>query len=318
MAGGSRPFWRACVTWLRVVLPPWWSVVLFLVVLIAFELLAHTLLRGPTYREATQPKLDLMLHTPRDIWLAFALVFYGFFRVLAKHPLFRPAYAEWLAGTPWHGQLSLPLGPIHLLPQDGLILLAAWLVSRHDSRLDVHALAALCMLPYLFGLIVALRMTGAGAHAYLVSYGLAAAVWLGLPSPGATLLLIPLYCVGWHGLLISLRGLALNESPRLREAFRKFAIIKPSATPVQRKTIGFSLAQLGPGADYLAISLGESLLISWLVAAWVFALASRNPDPGERVAIGYVTALMGVGLAALRARQSTVASTARQSRWPVA
>jgi hypothetical protein len=299
MAAAARSIWRKSITWLRVVLPPWWSLATFAGVLAILELFAHTVLRGTSHWDVDTRELALLAHSPRDVWLAAALVFYGAFRVLARHPSYRPAYAEWLARTPWHGQLALPLGPVHLMPQDGLILLAAWLISRHDSRLDFHCVAALLMLPFLFGLVVALRATGATAHAYLLAYGLAAAVCAGIPSPASTPLLIPLYCLGWHGLTISLRGLAAGVPSRLRQALRSLGMVKRSELPVTRNTIGFPLAQIGPRFDYPAISPRESLLISWLIAAWVYALSSRVPNPVDRAEIAYTLAQAGVIVAAL-------------------
>jgi hypothetical protein len=185
------------------------------------------------------------------------------------------------------------------VPQDGLILIAAWLVSRHDSQFNFHAVVALFAMPYLIGLAVALRATGGRPHAYLLGYGLAGAVWFGLPSLAATLLLILLYGVAWHGLPISLQRLTLNDSPRIREVLRSLTLVKPTTPSSRRKIVGFPLAQLGPQVDYAAISVGESLLLAWLAAAWLYAAVSRSPNAEERVTVAYTLAQAVVLVAAL-------------------
>jgi hypothetical protein len=116
MASASRSRWQAPVTWMRVVLPPWWSVILFAVGLVACELLAHWAMRGfegwgvVNWDDVQSREFAWLVHRPRDGWLAAGVIAYGLYRVMAMHPFYRPAYAEWLSQTPWHGRLPLALG----------------------------------------------------------------------------------------------------------------------------------------------------------------------------------------------------------------
>lgn len=299
MAAIRRSLWRTLITWMRVVLPPWWTVTLFVAGLIGCELLAHFFM----YRIADWDGLQfhknaLLLHQPRDTWLAVGLVMYGCYRVGAMHPFFRPEYAEWLGQTPWSGRLPLPLGPVYLVPQDAVIFLLAWLVSLDTSKFGFHALVVLFLLPYLVALIAPLRVMDATAHAYLIAYGLAAAVWLGLPSPNATLVLIALCFVAWHGLPTSLNGFAWNVAPMLWEHLSPMMRFKRNSAALS-KPLGYPFAQLSPRPEFMAISSREALLLSWLAACWLWALASNIPDGQERAKVCIVVAIAGILVSAL-------------------
>jgi hypothetical protein len=166
---------------------------------------------------------------------------------------------------------------VYLVPQVGLICLLLWLVSLDHSKLGFHALVVLFLLPYLVAFIAPLRVMGATAHAYLMANGLAAAVWLGFPSPGATLVLIGLCFVAWHALPISLNGFAWNVAPMLWERLRPTLSLK-KVSPAPHKAIGFPQAQLSPRPEFMEISWPEALLISWLAAGW--ALCPDKLHPG--------------------------------------
>ncbi|CAA6692292.1 Unannotated [Lentimonas sp. CC19] len=47
---------------------------------------------------------------------------YGFWRLVGKHPITRPQYAEWLGNTPWTPKHPLPDGPVQLTWQDGIVV----------------------------------------------------------------------------------------------------------------------------------------------------------------------------------------------------
>src|SRR5262245_22736690 len=47
---------------------------------------------------------------------------YAVYRVAGFHPGYRAGYYLWLRGTPWSSQKPLPMGPVHLVWQDVLLL----------------------------------------------------------------------------------------------------------------------------------------------------------------------------------------------------
>src|SRR5262245_27308419 len=105
------------IRWLRAVLPPLgWLVSLALAYggTTAFVLFLE-------WRLGQRLPEDVRWQTQRAV-LIFGVVGYAVWRAIAYHPLFRPSYRTWLAGTPWKIPKPLPLGPIHLVPQDVLLV----------------------------------------------------------------------------------------------------------------------------------------------------------------------------------------------------
>jgi hypothetical protein len=70
----------------------------------------------------------------RDVgWLLLAALA-GAARVYFFHLSFHREYAQWLALTPWTPAKQLPLGPVHLVVQD-LVLVTLALLTRHDAQI---------------------------------------------------------------------------------------------------------------------------------------------------------------------------------------
>ena len=299
MATRRRGWWRTLRDWMRVVLPPGSVITTFLIGLVGLEALAHSLLAAPEFLDPKQYReAVLLVHAPRNALLGIGLVMYGAYRVVAMHPFFRPEYAEWLSQTPWHARLPLPLGPVRLVPQDGVVFLLAWLVSLHASALGLNALVALLLCPYLLAMILPLRAMKATPYAYLIAFGLATAVWLTIPSTAATLVLIALYVVAWHGLPGSLNGFAWNVSPEFYRVYRTVTpmlAIRPSKrTAPARQPVGFPFAQLSPRPELMTISPSEALLISALAGWLLLAATSHIPDAGERASVCVVLSTWGI------------------------
>ena len=79
---------------------------------------------------------------PGYYWLFAVCVIYGLARVVAIHPIWNPGYQTWLESTPWTVRQPLPLGPVELVWEDGLIvglliLLSATLPHPHAVHLLV-------------------------------------------------------------------------------------------------------------------------------------------------------------------------------------
>ena len=103
----------------------------------------------------------------------------GVFRAIAFHPYFRPGYLRWLKATPWTVSRPLPLGPLELVPEDGLAL--GLLVLLGTTLPDFTSLYIINL--FLFGHILALILTfwktGASAHGYcaLLFLGFVPQMW---------------------------------------------------------------------------------------------------------------------------------------------
>jgi hypothetical protein len=107
--------------WLRRMLPPLWLVFLaigfFMVMEGMYFWLRYYIIDLQTSAEISQQFIKI-----RDGSVTAMMVLYGAFRVAAFHPLFQPKYRAWLRQTPWTWRKSLPLGPIHLVWIDAIVL----------------------------------------------------------------------------------------------------------------------------------------------------------------------------------------------------
>jgi len=115
---------------------------------------------------------------PGYVWLFAVCAIYGLARVAAIHPIWNSGYHAWLELTPWTSEKSLPLGPVELVWEDGLIvglliLLSATLPHPHA----VHLLCAF-LLSHLLALTVTLFLTGTWAIGYAAAFALGLPVWL--------------------------------------------------------------------------------------------------------------------------------------------
>ena len=171
--------------WLQAVLPPTWMVIVYFIVMLGLEATFHwfAIPAIPDGAQTNRLELQRLLHQPRDILLAFGLVFYAGFRVLAKHPWYNPNYADWLKRTPWREGLPLPLGPATLAPQDGLVLLGAWLWSFDASGLQLGDLITLFVAPFLVAQLLPIWTSGSSGRVFSVLMGLALVAWLRPSSP---------------------------------------------------------------------------------------------------------------------------------------
>ncbi|MGD9648727.1 MAG: hypothetical protein AB7U73_23655, partial [Pirellulales bacterium] len=284
---------RRAVTWLRLVAPPYWAVIVYLAILVGLELFAHTVLaprRISPFDEQFNRDMRQLAHTPRDTWLAIGFFAWSVWRVGSTHPYYLPRYASWLELTPWKLGLPLPAGPIHLVPQDGAILGLGVLLLQHSAKLELGWLFAAFAIPYLVLLAIACAMTFAVGYAYVIAFGLAFAVWLRLPSLESIAVLIALYPVAMWGVRRSLAyfpwGPASQES--LQDMLNRLGA-----------RAGWPFTDLAPAKSYLSVSWREALLLPWLAAAWLFALASYSVEDREAVSL-MAPMLIVVGAAVVR------------------
>src|SRR5262249_14396862 len=109
--------------------------------------------------------------------LSAASVLYALYRVYAFHPHFRPAYRQWLQTTPWTLEKALPLGPIHLVGQDvvilGLAVALAWPIHQLKGLYVLEAF----IIAYSLAMSFALWGTGEKLSAFSVWFGLGGMIY---------------------------------------------------------------------------------------------------------------------------------------------
>jgi hypothetical protein len=139
---------RQVLTRFRLVAPPGWAVLTFLLMFAVFE--------GPVlyFERQLAGALDLPIR-PGRVLLFAASAALGIYRAIAFHPYFDREYLRWLKSTPWTVRKPLPVGPIELVPEDFLAvaaLILLWSLDRqHDSIQVVNS--------FLFGHMVVLTTT---------------------------------------------------------------------------------------------------------------------------------------------------------------
>jgi hypothetical protein len=269
---------RSIVGWMRVVAPPGAAIGLFLVLYLAPIVLAWVL----TWRLGL-PEIRGAFNPVRGMVVVMACVAYGVYRVLAFHPLFRPAYRSWLTLTPWTSDKPLPLGPLVLVPQD-VVVLALMLALRHGAETGVRempivrpwAVPFALLIPYLLVHCAAFFGTGLRGTAFVSVFGLGLVIRLSFNPPVALAAAVAVYLWTWLGIRRELArfpwqipagweklGTALKsgrESPALGLGW-PFDVLKPKPADGIRPTD----------------ALWVSLLAGWLLYACVIAAPFEHP-----------------------------------------
>ena len=272
------------ISWLRVVLPPWWAVVTVLLGYAAIEvfILAMAWYIGvPPYAEPFKGFGYAAIMT-------MAAIAYAAYRVWAFHPSHRPGYHEWLAGTPWTSQKPLPLGPVHLVFQDlvilGVMIALSWPRASITSIFLVYGF----LVVYLGMLTIAHLYTGQKTWAYAVAFGLGLMVFV-LKDPWQFFTAAAVtYGLAFLGLRASLARFPWEDVPLLLELQRTLKTNPFSRQDLDKnnRAQGWPFARLGPGflnppQISVADALGSGILVGW----WFFVLAYHLNTEGDTTGI---------------------------------
>ncbi|MCA9246544.1 MAG: hypothetical protein KDA42_05495 [Planctomycetales bacterium] len=199
-------------------------------------------------------------------------VIYALHRVYTFHPRLIAPYREWLAHTPWTFRKPLPLGPVHLIWQDGLVFAAmAWgLYFLGGNPFSAFAVFLIC---YLLGVAHLLAVSDAESFAYALGFGGALTLWLAGGPASLLLLLLLLYLVAWLGLQRSLAVFPWRSRIE-REQNEPLIVLDPQKSKSARK-IGWPFEELSPRIAMRSISNRDAVGISLLIGVWTFALMDR-------------------------------------------
>jgi hypothetical protein len=262
------------IRWLRVVLPS----ASFLPVLVAAVTGALTV--AVLYLEA---RLGIRLDDLRRANLGIlvgAAALYGAWRALGFHPLYVPGYRAWLAATPWTSRGPLPMGPIHLILQDVLLVGLNVLLALRAGGGPVEWVPEAFLGVYLVFVGASLFRTGCWPWGYGVFFvlGLAAYRWR---AGDGLLAEVLAYAVAYVGLRRS-----LARFPWEKELAR-FGGAAPGVTAADRavgQQIGWPFGRLAPkiATQTTSVPLHHALLASLLVGWWAFAAFSLMPDSQDR------------------------------------
>ena len=181
---------------LRMILPPDWAIITFVLLFLLME--------GPIYYYERQFGRPIDVVHPGITLARFAAFFYGMFRVRTFHPALRPEYRSWLERTPWTSRKPLPAGPVALVWGDVLALggIAAAVAGR--GLPEVMAALSLALFGYLTLLASTLFATETRVWGFMVAFGVGLAIRLWPDRPACLAISIACYIAGWVGLRSSL------------------------------------------------------------------------------------------------------------------
>jgi hypothetical protein len=263
--------------WLRLTLPPAVVVVLAIFILLVWEGL-YLWLRWRFGTSEIAHNASTRLLDMRDKYAAFIMVAYGIWRAAAFHPLFRPKYRAWLEQTPWTSASPLPLGPIHLVWQDILVvgLLSACLHGTPCGRIWV--LEAF-LIAHQATIAVSFWLTGPWWMGYVVVFALGLAVRL-FPWPLACVGVLAILCVLTAiGCRLALARFPWQECPLL-EAWNRQCSTDPAAR--RKSLLGWPYGQLAAVPPERQVRRRDGLLGPLLAAWWIY-IAASTMEPKDRI-----------------------------------
>ncbi len=277
------------IHWLRVVLPAWWLLMIPVIGCGVFE--------APiVYLEwkLGQPLQDFRVRRPSLGFLCIFSIFYAVYRAVGFHPLTRPSYARWLVTTPWTSARPLPLGPIHLVTQDVLILAGAVLLAWPANRLQALVVAQVFLLVYLIGLAVTLWLTGEKLCAYVVGFGAGLMLHFLLKLPAFGVAALATYGIAFWGLRRALARFPWAALPLTSK-------LEKGKHQVGLEELGWPFRALAPKyIGFQGIQTQDafffSLLAGWFfyVVLWLFMTEKDfKPEYAESVLHPLLTGLIG-------------------------
>jgi hypothetical protein len=207
---------------------------------------------------------------------------YGFYRVLAFHPIVRPAYYKWLRTTPWSRRQPLPFGPVHLVPQDLVVILIIMALGIKIPHLNLMVIPLTFLVCYLVSLCSVLVDTKIYRHAYVLAFGLGLMGRFLHHDMAMLIVAIVLYVIGYLGLQRS-----LARYPWVSDTDRKDTMdlglfptgysLEEIITLRARRQVGWPYEPMKLHRTEPLISYEHGILISLLVGWFVYIIIISIP-----------------------------------------
>jgi hypothetical protein len=249
----------------------------------------------------TSEQTDSIFAAAAPFPLMAAALAYGVFRVVAFHPALRDAYRKWLSQTPWNHTRPLPLGPIHLVWQDAVLLAVAVGLSWPFYGAQGVIVVQMFLIVYVFFLFLSLVATQEYPSTFAVGFGMGAmVVWWSKPAAFVVVAALT-YWAGWLGLRRSLISFPWKRArePRadlnLFGGFGLFADLED-----QPKMLGWPFDYLSPRAHWFDLTRAKAALIALLGGWWFYALCTAIMENAPRKnAIGIDVPILLIAIPAM-------------------
>lgn len=222
---------------------------------------------------------------------------YAFYRVAGFHPGYRAGYFLWLKGTPWHAGKPLPLGPIHLVWQDAVLIAIVYAAAYPRSGLDAIGVVQVFLVVYVLALGAAHYWTGEKVWGYATMFAAGFPVLFIRDLYWFAGSIAIAYVLGYIGLRIALAHFPWEDVKGLQKTFNNIATGKQDQKDA--KQLGWPYDRLGPpNSDEVDTPADVKYVLGVLIAWWFFVgyqyFRNNMPDGGYLILYGYmVSAIIG-------------------------
>lgn len=277
---------------LRVILPPAWAIMGFVVAYVLMSLPDLFMLWRFGIVVPPVPRSE-----PREVVLCIGLGLFGAFRALGFHPVFQPSYRGWLETTPWTWRKPLPAGPAHLVWEDALIVLAALAPAWTREGISPWTFATVFLGVYLACQVFAAFATGVWPFGYAILFGLGLVLRLWRWPEAHAITAGVLYLIALTGLRIAMGR--FPWSPEWRDQFEQIQVqFQTSGDAAQvDKRLGWPFDRLAPRfPDQMSVRTRDALLLSLLAGWYLHVGGSFFQDDFDRaifLRLGVAGAIMG-------------------------
>ncbi len=240
----------------------------------------------------------------RMVILGMAAALYAFFRLVRFHPVCNQAHADWLKSTPWTAERPLPMGPVHPVFQDVILIAALMAIAKFHAHADPFSPAIVFFFIYLIGMTFLLAATRQWLSCLLLGF-----LWPTLMLPevnGWTVafLLVCIVIVIWDGHRRSLRSFPWNfRSLFNRPASSVFQtdirLDFGSLNGAVQSSLGWPLMALSPKLKSVTMSQSVCISLAALFGWWSYCLlrsTNAEPTPELFMIFAFIAAFMRLGI----------------------
>ncbi|MGE5194957.1 MAG: hypothetical protein ACM3U2_20895 [Deltaproteobacteria bacterium] len=221
-----------------------------------------------------------------ELLIQLAVLLYAAHRVTTFHPLFHSDYRNWLKTTPWTSRYPLPVGPIHLVVQDGLVLAAlaglAW--ARHPAVSWPHLILKFLFV-YELALAITFSVLKMAWFAYTIGFGLGLIVLLWQMPQMALPVAAAFYLAAYAGLRRALDNFE-NWNLEWLDEQTTLAVTQEGIDRMRRNVLGWPFDSIRPRDVGGSISYRDGLMLSLILGWWMFVIL-QHVDPGARVVANF-------------------------------
>jgi hypothetical protein len=291
------PFFYSNLVW-----PPPWLVWLF-VFAYGFVTASLWLIERPWHGPGENLSDIPEIKGIRMIMLGIAAALYALFRLVRFHPICSQAYADWLKATPWTAARRLPLGPIHPVLQDAVVIGVLTVIARWHAHVDAALPVSVFAMVYLVGMTVLLAATRRWWSCLVLGF-----LWPALLLPSAegwpsSLLLAAIVIVLWHGHRQSLKAFpwsfrSLLSRPNATVLQTEIRIEINNQAAALQSRLGWPFAALSPKISSGAVSHRTSICVSALLGWWSYCViecARPEPLPELMMIFAFMAAVFRLG-----------------------